>query len=95
MWLSNVSESSPEYFSHKTKKGNLYVVEIILTRVLACKLVYRETSALLLNCGLRISLDAIKINNTFVYMKAGMHYSAAFILGLACSYLRSFVRILK
>lgn len=69
--------------------------KLFLTYVLACQLVYIENYALLLNYRLRISIEAIKINNTFVNMKSGLHHTSALILGLACSYLKSFMSFLK
>ena len=69
--------------------------KLSLIYVFICKLVYIETHALHLNCGLRISIEAIKMNNSFVYIKARIHYSIALILGLVCSYLSGFMSILK
>lgn len=54
-----------------------------------------ETYALLQNYRLRISIEAFNINNTVVYIEAGIHYLATLILGLVCSYLRSFMSVLK
>lgn len=86
---------SHEYFGHKTKREKCMYSVNYLSPVLFCGLVYRETYAPLVNYRIRASIQAIKINNTYIYIKVGMHYLAALILGLVCSYLRGFMSILK